>query len=748
LSVQNDALFARSNVARKNYLAWKRQATVFSDMAAFREMGLEETGVEHPVSVSTGFASANLFPMLGARPQTGRLFQQSEERDGADRVAILSDAYWDRRFHRDPSVIGKTVTLGGVIYTVIGVLPPRFHLPATWEGEDQLRPEVWVPLSRLWRKPEDDTARQLLVTARLKPGVSVSQARAEMTALMESLAKEDPKLNEVWRASVFPFAEEDASPKLRRALYMLLGAVAFLLLIACANLANLTLARTALRTREIAVRLALGATRGRIVGQLVLESLLVSLAGATVGLLLAHWGIRLILALKPPDVQRPELIGLNLPVLAFSAAVCVLTAVLFGLAPAMSAGRADLNTALRAGGWGSSAARTRSRQFLIAVEVALAVALLAGAGLMIRSLRELIATGIGFDTSRMATVDIELPAKRYPDGPSRSRFLHELLERARGAPGVTSAAIVDCLPLHRVTASNFYIAGRPEPRPDSLPIADKANVSPSYFRTIGLRLLAGRGFTERDLAMNEGDKDGVAIVNQAFASQFFKGENPIGQHLQEGDRKRLFEIVGVAANYHPMGAENAERSEIFYPYLKLDNVTLIARTAGAPELLAKSLQDLAWSMDKELPRNRAAAMDYYVDEWQSQRKFNTLLLGIFAGLALALAAMGIYGVLSNLVASRIREIGIRMAIGATPSDIGRLVLRQGMMPVWIGLAAGLAGAVVLGRFVEALLFHVGARDPLTLALVAAAILTIAPAAIYLPLRRATRVDCTIALREE
>jgi len=737
----------RMQAARRNYLEWKRQSSCFAAIEAFRGMRLEETGGDHPRSIRAGFASAGLFPMLGARARPGRLFTAAEETPAADRVAVLSDAYFEQRFHRDPGALGRTLSLGGVAYTIIGALPPKFHVPSTYEGGDQVTADVWLPLSRLWTKPEDDRERALNVPARLKPGVTLAQARAEMEGIAKRLAQSDAELDTGWHTAVFPFSVEDANPKVHRALYVLMGAVGFLLLIACANLANLTLARAALRSREIAVRLALGATPGRIVAQLASEALMVSLAGAAFGLLLAHWAIRLMLALKPEDIQRPELIALDFPVFGFAAAAALLTTVLFGVLPSLGASRTDLSGALKSGGWGVSGARVRGRQFLIAVEVALALMLVSGAGLMIRSFRELTATGIGFDTAGIATADIDLPARPYPDGPSGSRFFRALIERTQSIPGVTAAAVTDTLPLHGLSFSNFFIAGRPEPPLDALPIADQCNVSPGYFGAIGLRLEAGRWFAGRDLE-SAGSSHPVVAVNRAFVRKFFPNENPLGRNLLDGDKKTSSEIVAVVSDYRALGAENGNRPTVFHVNLQLPGATLLVRGRGAAAPLAAALRGAVWSLDRSPPAAEVVPMEHYVDVWLSQRRFNTLLLEIFAGLALILAMMGIYGVLSNLVASRIREIGIRMAIGASPAAIGRLVLRQSLLPVSAGLAAGLAGSLALGRFVEALLFQVRAHDPLTLALASCTVLLISPAAIYVPLRRATRVECTVALREE
>jgi putative ABC transport system permease protein len=740
---------SRIQATHYSYQAWRRENTVFSDMAAFRDINLNETGVERPDHVDTGFASANLFPLLGVRARIGRLFSSTEERNNNDRVVVLTDAFFAARYHRDPKALGRSLTLDGAAYTVIGVLPPRFHLPAMWKGMDQKKPEVWVPLSRLWNSAEAENQHQLFVAARLAPGSTLAQARAEMGAIEHRLGELNPKYNKGWTVSVFPFEVEDTSPTLHRALYVLLAAVGILLLIACANLANLTLARATLRSREISIRLVLGATRGRVIRQLLAESLLISMAGAAAGLLLAHWCVQAMLALNPPDIQRPELIEINWTVFAFAAALSLLTTLLFGVAPSIAASAVDLNAALKsAGGWTGSAARLRSRQFLIAIEVALALILVSGAGLMLRSFYELVTEGVGFDTRHLVTVDISLPRQRYPSDDGKSRFFRALLDRVRALPGVTAASAVDDLPLHRIRLTGFSIAGRPQPPIETLPLADVAHMDPQFLRVLGLRLVSGRFFTDNDLARAEKDQDTVVVVNQEFVRKFFPDEDPLSKRLLDGSGKHASEIVGVVSDFTPIGAEAGKRPQIFLPYLKLDEAALLVRTRGAPESYGNAIQSAIWSLDRDLPADKVLTMDYYMNDILAQRKFNTLLIGIFAVLALLLAMLGIFGVLSNLVASRVREIGIRMAIGATPAEIGRLILRQSMLPVALGVVMGLAGALALSQFLQALLFRVPPRDPLTLAAAAIAILVISPVAIYVPLRRATSVDCTVALREE
>jgi putative ABC transport system permease protein len=750
----SDPLFARMRAARANYLEWKRHNTLFESMAAFQQTSMNEIVNGEARSVAVGFGAAELFPMLGVRARLGRLFGPADERTG-EPVAVLSNEYFERRFRRAATALGASITLGESIYTVVGVLPPRFHLPSTDEGDDQLKPDVWIPLPHLFKKPGDDAQRQLLVAARLKPGVTLAQARAEMAALAAQLAKSNPQLDEGWSAAVSTFESEGTSPKLHRALFVLLAAVGFLLLIACANLANLTLVRAALRSRETAIRLALGAGRARVVAYLLTESLLTSGAGAALGLAFAQGSLKLILALKPPDIQRPELIGIDGTVLAFTAAVAVFTAILCGLAPAIVALRSDIQGALRAGGgWGASAGRKRASQFLIAAEVALAMVLLTGASLMIRSFQNLVATGIGFQTAQLEVADVDLPEKSYPDEASRSRFFRTVLDRVSNLPGVTGAALTDNVPLHRIGASNFYIAGRPDPPLNALPIADRANISPNYLALLRLPIIAGRPLTNADLEATERalanpkGGEGFCIVNRAFAREFFGGVNAVGQRLLDPDKKHGCQIIAVAADYRALGAESAPRPQIFRPNLANRSASLVVRNRGTAEATASAIRKTVYSLDRGLTIDTLWPLDHWVDQWQSQRKFNTLLLSIFAGLALVLALAGIYSVLSNVVASRTREIGIRVAVGARPMQIGGLVLRQSLTPVVAGLGVGLGASLVLARFLKVLLFQTSAHDPVTLTLSALFILAVSPAAVFVPLRRALAVDCSVALREE
>ena len=452
-----------------------------------------------------------------------------------------------------------------------------------------------------------------------------------MAGIAERLKNTDREFYETGGTSVFSFSAEATHPRLHQALYLLLAAATFLLLIACANLANLTLSRAALRSREIMVRVALGATRSRILTQLVSESLLISLVGAALGVMLARWSLHLILAFKPPDIHRPELIVINLPVLLFAASAAVLTTCLFGLWPALAVSRVDISSRLKAGGgWGASAARLRGRQFLIVFEVALALILLVGAGLMIRSLQELASVGVGFDITHLATLDVRISEKSNPDFSTRVGLVRRLIAHTQSVPGSRGAAVANSMPLHSLAVAVFHIPSQPELERDSAPIADLARVSPGFFQVIRLRLAAGRWLTDADLTSNGSPKE-VAMVNQAFARKYFPRQNPLNQRLQSGDRKENFEIVGVVEDFRPMGAEYGVRAEIFRPSTEFTDATLVVRSRGEPQLIAKSLLEVARSITPDLPDNKVKTLEEDAEQWTARRKFNTVLLWIFAG---------------------------------------------------------------------------------------------------------------------
>lgn len=739
----------RMGVSRVVYEGWRKQATPFSGIAAFTAPeDLPETGVERPRAINTAYVAADLLPMLGAQPAIGRLFRADEDQPGRDRVIVLSPEYFETRFHSDPTQIGKTIALNKVDYTVIGVLPANFRLPANYGGENRYHPDAFVPVSRSWGRRPDNASEFLNVVAKFKPDATTERARQELTAIATSLHKDHPELLGQGEVNITPASVEDQSATLNGTLYLLLGAVGLVLLIACANLANLTLARGKLRAREIAVRRALGASRTRIVLHLLSESLMLSIASAAAGLFLAGGVLQAFRVLAPPDVWRPGMGELSIPVSVFAAAAGIFTAVLFGLMPALSASRIGVGAALKSGGRSLSSAGSRSRQVLTIVEVALAMTLVVGAGLLLRSFSNILRTGIGFDIENLASVDIDLPESRYPDAADRARFLDRVVAQAKAIPGVTSASMADTLPLHVGMMLTFYRADRPKPAQGiGSTTTFHSNVGPGYLDTMGLRLLSGRALNAADIAQNAGKGEGVILINQAFADAYFPGEDPLRHRIMlEGDRP--YRIVGVAANFRWNGAEQPASPQYFRAAVDGAHSILILRSAVPPEVLGGAVRRLLSSLDQELVIPELKTMHSHLDRSLELRKFGLYLISTFAALALLLAMIGVYSVLANLVASRTREIGIRMALGAAPATIGRMIAAQSLQPIVVGLVLGLGASLALSRVLESQLFQVTSRDPATLSFAALVILLTAPLAIWLPTRRATRVECTEALREE
>ncbi len=741
-----EPLGSRMQVSRKMFLNWKENATSFTDMAAFHEETLTESGIEFPQHVSVSFATQNFISLLGFQPTLGRSFSQEDEKTAAP-VAIITDQYFEKRFHRNPNALQQSITLNGTSYSIIGVLPSGFFIPAMWEGTDQKKPEVWIPLSRRWQSAERETIQELFVIARLEPTASVESARAEMRTVAARIRDAEPDRKAFgWEISVFSISEEDRSPDFHHSLYILLAATGFLLLIACVNLTNLTLARANERVREVAIRLALGASRARVIGYLMTESFLISIMGAFLGLILGYWIVQGILTLKLDEFSRPELIQLNLPVFLFAAIVSIMTTFIVGLIPAINASRIELHSAMKSGKKsGSPGQHSRNRQILIAVEVALALMLVSGAVLMIRSFQELIRTGVGFSLENLTAVDIDLPESRYGSGADRSRFFRTLLERAKADSSVIDVSITNHLPLHSVAATNFRIEGEPDHSEENPYIADYAHVSENYLQMLNLRLLEGRMFTEQDLINQEKDQSGTVIVNEEWVRKFLPGKPATGRRLIK--KNQSLEIVGVVSSYRPIGVEHGFRPQIFYPDLRVPQATLVLKTRGNASILSTT-QSIVHSIDKDIAVSKVQTLKEYLRSFNAFREFGTMLMTIFAGIALLLAMIGVYGVLTNMVSARTKEIGIRIAIGATPGNIARMIFRQSMLPITIGVAIGIAGSFAMGQFLQSLLYQVSANEITTRLLSAGAIVVSAPVAIYIPLRRALGISCTEALRED
>jgi putative ABC transport system permease protein len=741
-----DKLFSKGvdelELSPNDFFALRDRNTVFEQMGAVEKTNLNNlTGDGEPLRLEAKSATANLFPMLGIPPLLGRTFTPEEDRAYA-RVAVLSYKLWQSRFAGDKDVIGRNVTINGHTYTVIGVMPAEFEYPPP--GSNQPPGEIWFP-----RALETDEAKRdshnLLTVARLKPGVTFAQARADL----ENIARrreQEARINTDKGVNLVPL-QDQIGRKLRAALLTLAGAVGFVLLIACANVANLLLSQAAGRASEIAIRLALGASRWRIARQLLTESLLLSLFGGAFGLLIAAWmeqGIRLLGATQIPRAERLAIEG---RALGFTLLVMILTGVVFGLAPALQASRPDVNETLKGGGRAAKgASRQRLRNGLVVAEVALSLALLVGAGLLIKSFWHLQQVELGFDARNVLSLDF-IPSRAKHPYDSSAAFYQQLLEKIQTLPGVKAAAIVNNAPLSgRRGAEVYKIEGRPEPKSmaDAI-VADYHVVSPGYFQMMGIPLLRGRAFTESDGP----GAPGVAIINQVFAERYWPGEDPLGRRLLIDFNQRWVTVVGVVGNIKQSGAPYEAAPHVSVPYKQMPEArTLLVRTTADPLSFVGAARSQIQAIDRDLPIYNIHTMEDLLAESISQRWLNLLLLGAFAGVALALTVVGLYGVISSSVTQRTHEIGVRVALGAQSRDVLRLVIGQGMKLVVLGVSIGLAAAFELTRLLKTLLFGVSATDPLTFAGVSLLLFSVALLACYLPARKAAQVDPLVALRRD
>jgi putative ABC transport system permease protein len=739
-----------------NFLDWKKQNTTFTDMAAYAASTMTLTGDGEPEQLLGTRASNGYFWVLGMEPSLGRSFLAEEYEPGKSQVVVLGHSLWQRRFGGRSDVISKSITLNGTNYTVVGVMPPGIY-PSwpTTTGQVSFNPEqqqFWVPMTFTSEWASLRAAHVVGAIGRLKQNVTLEQAQADMTTIGARLAQEYP-VNKDEGIVVSPFMEEVVGD-VRPALLMLLAAVALVLLIACANIAGLLLAQHAARRKEIAIRGALGAGRGRLMRQLLLEAVLLSLLGSVAGFIISRFGVDLILKLIPQQIPRLDQIQLDWRVFGFTLALSLVTCFVFGLVPAWQASKADLHGALEQSGRTSSPARQRFRQVLVVLQVSMAVMLVTGAGLLIKSFWQLQRVDPGFKAERVLALGLTLPASKYNEPRQINSFYNQLLERIATVPGVQSAAVSYDHPLEANWIDGFRIEGRPDPRPGESPSANFNPVGPDYFNTVSARLVSGRSFTPQD----DEDHPGVAIVNEAFARKYFPNESVIGQRIKPNppariwQNKRLtsFEIVGVVRNVKSSGL-NAETDPAYYvpaTQAPLQDMTILVRTAGDPGAIVPSLRQAVWSIDPAQPIATVKTMEQIVSESIAQPRLNMALMGLFGGLALVLAAVGIYGLLSYAVTQRTREMGIRMALGAQVSDVLGLVLKQGMTLALIGEAIGLAGAFALTRLIRGLLFGVTPTDATTFIAVVGVLTTIALLACYLPARRATKVDPLKALRYE
>jgi predicted permease len=731
----------------ESYLNWQAQSQAFEHLVAFSDKGLELTGRGEPEPLECLSVTANVFPALGLAPQLGRTFTPEENRPEAARVALLGHAFWQRRFGGDPAVIGQTLTLDGQSTTVIGIMPPRSRslIGKIIEGGD-----VWRPLPLDARQE-----RSFNVIGRLKPGFSVEQGHAELNLMQRRLVLSKPGQSMKTEARAILLSEKLAG-NLRRALLALFGAVALVLLIACANVANLLLGRSAMRQKEMTIRAALGAGRLRLIRQMLTESLLLSLLGGATGLLLSVWGVKALVAGAPDDLHQIRESSVDGAALAFTLLATLLAGVVAGLIPALQSSRIDLNETLKEGARQAGFKRGwlgRVSPVLMIGEVALTLVLLSGAGLLIKSYLRVLAVEPGYATKNLLTLVVGADRARYPVGSSQwQSFYREIITRVEAIPGVKAVGGATLgMPLNDpmnrpMCRKLLVIEGRPAPA-DQRPQVECSLVSPDYFRALGIELRSGRSFTESD----DEKAPRVAIINEALTRRYFNGEDPLGKRLDDGNG-RWRTIVGVSGDVKRQGLESDLLPEIYMPYSQIEHtwpaIFLAVRTAGAPLDTVAAVRQQISGLEAKVEISDVQTMEQRLAPTVAPRRFQMLVFGVFAAMALLLATVGVYGVISSAVSRRTHEIGIRMALGASPRDVLLMIVRQGMTLALVGVSIGLAAALGLTRALKGLLFELSVTDPPTFTLIAALLMGAALLACYLPARRATKVDPMTALRSE
>ena len=749
------------SISYPNFTDWRSNMQTFEKMGVYNRASYNLTGAGEAERIVTGQVSADLFSVLRVKPLHGRLFTNDEDKPGGSPVVLLSYGLWQRRFGGQTSIINQPITLNSKQYVVIGIMPETYAYPS--------RVEMWVPVGQLsdqasWKERGNHPG--LYAVARLKPGATIEQADADMNTIAANLEKQYPDSNAANRVRLRPLLEIYIS-EARRALWVIFGAVGFVLLIACANIANLLLARATARRKEMAIRTAVGASRWRLARQLLTESVLLSLVGGAIGLLLGRWGVDLILYMSPDAIPRSREIGLDWTVLGFTIGVSFLTGIVFGLLPAIQAGDVDVHETLKETGRGTSG-RQWLRSSLVVAEVATTLVLLIAAGLMIRSFYMLLKVNPGFSHEHLSSFSISLPEKKYATQDSTQQFYDRLLENIRSLPGVESVAAASGLPLgNNGWQTGFVIDGRPAPPRDQSPLMEACLVTPDYFKAMNIPLLRGRTFTDRDNRAHLAGRDlskldenqrlgaglNVIVIDEEFARRYWPNEEAVGKRIGMGSAAdaQVLEVIGVVGRVKMESLnQNSDRVQGYFPFAQvpLGGMTVIIKGASDPNQLISSVRAAVKEIDPDQPIYSPRTMNDIRAESVAGERLNLTLLSLFAGIALVLAIVGIYGVMSYAVTQRTHEIGIRMAIGARPRDVFTMILGHGMKLAIVGVVIGLAAAFGLTRLMASMLFGVTPTDATTFGSIAALLIAVALLACYLPGRRATKVEPTISLRYE
>jgi putative ABC transport system permease protein len=754
---ESNELRAKPNnvVSPPDFLDWQSQSDVFAGMAAMADSRANLTGNGDPEQVVIQYVSVNFFEVLGVSPLFGPGFLPENGQDGKDDCVVLSHGFWKQHFAGDPAIIGKHLTINGKFRTVVGVTPEKFHWFVKQGSLTALKPEMWSPF--VFPKSYSDrknVGRFLTVVGRLKPGVSAERAQSAMNAIASRIAREYPNDNGHWGATVVSLRRQ-LSGDLRPALLVLLGAVGLVLLIACANVSSLLLARAAAREREVAIRFAMGAGRWRVARQLLTESILLSIAGGALGGLVAFWGTNALLAASPSNLLDLRAVPVDARLLLFAGALSLLSGLLFGFLPAYLSTRSAISESLKEGGRGTTTGKHRRvvRSGFVVAQMALALILLAGSGLLIRSFIQLARVAPGFEAHNLLTFSITLPQSKYAKDPLTLSFFQSLLPRLAKLPGVRAVSMDSYPPFAGQGAgTTVHILGEPDRPASELPVASVRVVGPDYFPTMGIPLRAGRTFHSEELA----EERHVVIVNQAFITQYLSGKDPLGRKLVifmkslAESENTPSEVIGVVGDVHLMGLDDAVDPIVYWPHPELvyNRMTVLVRSEADPLALVSAARLQLHELDSELPMANVATMEDLLSDSLSRSRFTMFLLGIFAAIALVLAAVGIYGVIAFHVTQRTHEIGIRAAVGAQHRDVLRMILGEGIRLVALGIAIGILGAFLSTRFLASLLYGTTATDPLTFAAVALLLTLVALTACYIPARRAMRVDPIVALRHE